>query len=159
VASCPLAYYVGDIVTAKRLVDLMLDRIARASSFDPAHPEHAMGHWAAIWGRAFSAVLMKRDDPLRGLQALRASVPRLINPWHPSGLLLQVEFADALAHSGDEVQGLALIDSMLTRAERSEQNWCMPELLRFKGNLLRRRRERNAVKEAEVHLRRSIDIA
>ena len=44
--SCPLAYYVGDLVTAERLVDLMLDRLARAFTFDPAHPEHLTRHWA-----------------------------------------------------------------------------------------------------------------
>jgi predicted ATPase len=159
VASCPLAYYVGDLATAKRLVDVMLDRLARAFAFDPVHPEHAMRHWAGSWARAFAGVLMKREDPLRGLQALRAAVPELVEPWHPSAMLLKVEYADALARNGDEVQGLALIDSMLVRLERSEETWCLPELLRFKGNILRLRRNTSDATAAEAHFRQAIDVA
>ena len=48
---------------------------------------------------------------------------------------------------------------MLARSQRSEEDWCMPELLRFKGNLIRLQRNRGAAKAAEAHFRQSIDVA
>jgi predicted ATPase len=47
--------------------------------------------------------------------------------------------AEALGAAGDVTRGLAAADEALDRVERTEERWCLAELLRVKGELLRQK--------------------
>jgi predicted ATPase len=67
----------------------------------------------------------------------------------------QGELAAVLATAGRIEDGLAEIDAALAYAERSESLWCMPELLRIKGELL----VKHAAGAAETWFTRSCELA
>ena len=46
------------------------------------------------------------------------------------------DIAQGLGSAGDAVRGLELIDEALANVERTDERWCMAELLRIKGELL-----------------------
>ena len=65
------------------------------------------------------------------------------------------ELASVLASSGRLDEGLVEIDAALRYAEESESLWCMPEILRIKGELVERRSgtEGNAAEEWFIRAR------
>jgi len=46
------------------------------------------------------------------------------------------ELAAGLASAGDIAAGLATIDRALNASRRCEENWCVAELLRIKGEII-----------------------
>jgi predicted ATPase len=69
------------------------------------------------------------------------------------------EFADASGSSGNLAEGLIAIDEALDRAERNEELWYFPELLRIKSDLVLREGLSHSVSDAENYLRKSLDLA
>jgi predicted ATPase len=69
-----------------------------------------------------------------------------------------VILAEFLGPAGEINEGLAAIDEALQRAERNQEFWCMPEVLRIKGELVIMQDESNAA-VAEDHFARSLDWA
>jgi predicted ATPase len=51
------------------------------------------------------------------------------------------------------------IDEALERCERSEERWCLPELLRIKGELLRLEGTADAIQAAEDHFKQALEWA
>jgi predicted ATPase len=70
-----------------------------------------------------------------------------------------VNLAEFLGSAGEVDAGLAAIDEALQRAERYEELWCMPEVLRIKGELLLLAGAPNAVVAAADHFVQSLDWA
>jgi predicted ATPase len=66
------------------------------------------------------------------------------------------EMAHAAATAGRADDGIAALDQALARVERNAENWCLPELLRLKGELLLMQSEQNRASAAE-HFSRSLD--
>jgi predicted ATPase len=126
--ACPVALFAGDLAAAERYVGLLRDHAAR----------HALAYWQGE-ARCFHGVLLiKQDDVAAGLQILRAALdeqPAAKFNWRYTAFL--GELADALARAGKGEQGLATIDAALARVARSEERWCLPELMQIKGELLR----------------------
>jgi hypothetical protein len=52
-----------------------------------------------------------------------------------------------------------IIDEALQRSDSNEERWCISELLRIKGDIVRRRDHATAIDEAEDYLLRSLDWA
>jgi predicted ATPase len=69
------------------------------------------------------------------------------------------EFAEASGRAGDVAEGLVAIDEALERAERNEERWYLPELLRIRGDLALREGTPHSADEAEKWLRQSLDLA
>jgi non-specific serine/threonine protein kinase len=69
------------------------------------------------------------------------------------------ELAAVLGSADRTDEGLAEVDTALRYAEESEFLWCMPELLRIKGELLAKQDPTHAKAAAEEHLVRSLDLA
>ena len=67
------------------------------------------------------------------------------------------EFADALGRVGRAEEGLRAIDEALARAERNEERWYQPELLRIKGEIVLRQGLPNAPEEAERYFVELLD--
>jgi predicted ATPase len=70
-----------------------------------------------------------------------------------------VNLAEFLGPAGEVDEGLAAIDEAQQRAERHEELWCMPEILRIKGELLQRAGAPDAEVAAEDHFRQALDWA
>jgi predicted ATPase len=70
----------------------------------------------------------------------------------------QSELAAVFGAAGDKDAGLSEVDAALRYAESRESLWCMPEVLRVRGEilLLPDAADRSA---AEDHFRRSLDLA
>ena len=149
-AACPVALWVGDLAAAERYVSMLLDHSAKL----------AMAVWHAGGRCLKGALLLKRGRVDTGLQLLRAglhelrgtgSVPRY-------GTFLGV-LAEGLAGTGHVAEGLATINQALERSERSEERWCIAELLRIKGELILLENTPDVVTAAEDHFRHALDWA
>ncbi len=132
-AEFPIALLVGDLESAGRSLDAMLDHAARG-----------LGPWGAT-SRAFEGALhIARGDIAVGVDALRAAVAEMARDGQRPDLLLLSSLADALGRTGKADEGFATVEEALERAERHEEHWCTPELLRVKAGLLEIRESADA---------------
>src|SRR5262249_1169543 len=123
-AACPVALFVGDLVAADRWVTMLVDHSAR----------HGLAVWHA-WGRCFEGVLhIKRGDVHPGVRLLLGALDavRATGFTRHYTAFLGI-LAEGMAEAGQLTQGLVTIDEALTRAEHSEERWCLAELQRIKG--------------------------
>jgi predicted ATPase len=77
-------------------------------------------------------------------------------PGYPAFLAL---FARGLGVAGQVTEGMVVIDQALALAERHEERWSLPEILRNKGELLLLGGSAGAVVAAEDCFRQALDWA
>lgn len=126
-AGCAIALLTGDIVAAQRNVAILL--------------EHSVRHELVLWqtmGRCFNGILnCRRGDHSSGLPLLGEAIDELREAgyalYHTAALC---EYAEALGRAGEIGPAQAAINEALAQSKRNEELWCMPELLRIKGELL-----------------------
>ena len=149
-AACPVAFFIGDLVAAEHFVRMLLDHSTK----------HALGPWQA-WGRCFEGMLLiKRGDLETGLQRLGTAISGLCDIGYAVYYVAFTgELAEALGRAGQAAHGLATIDDALARSERSEERWCVAELLRIKGELVVLQGGSGAKRVAEEYFRQSLDWA
>src|SRR2546427_685408 len=146
-AVCAIAVNSGDLETAEGYVKVVGDLAVK----------HALEAWR-MWGQCFEGVvLIKRGDSAAGSRLLGAALRGL-----PEGVLylnrnLFAELAAGLGASGQIAEGLALVDDVLARVERTQERWCLAELLRRKGELLRG--APSAVTDAEGCFQQALEVA
>ena len=149
-AACPIALLVSDLALAQHYIDMLLYHAA----------SHGRGTWHA-WGRGFEGALaIKRGDVRAGQQLLRSALGELSEAGlHTHYVGLTAELASALGRAGEAAQALATIDAALDWSERTEEGWCVAELLRIKGELLLLQDEAEAEGAAENHFQQALDWA
>jgi predicted ATPase len=123
---CLVSLWVGDTARLRRLTGSLLLHTDR----------HALRNYHA-YGLGFDGELAcLQGEFVRGMTLMRASIDGLRQARH---LVFHSVFLSALAKQagagGDITGGLTLIDEALERAERSDERWFMPELLRIKASL------------------------
>jgi predicted ATPase len=64
--------------------------------------------------------------------------------------------AEGLLHGGQSLEARATVEEALSCCDREEELWCLPELLRIKGEVLRRL---HVTEDAEQQLLRAVDCA
>jgi predicted ATPase len=149
-SGCRIALLTGDIATAERFVELLLAHSAR----------HALDLWNT-WGRCYKGVLLAENgDTESGMQVLSVGLDDL----REAGLgMPRTAFLGDMAKghckSGEIAKGMAAIEEALERAERNAERWCIPELLRIKGDLLLQANAADGEPLAEDHFARAIDCA
>ena len=148
-AVCPLALSVGDMAEAERSIRMLLDLSAKS----------ALNTWNAM-GRCFQGRLLLAQGDLAGLPILRAALDWL----RETGFLLHYAIslgvlAEGLAAAGQFAEAHAAIAEALERAESNEEHWCLPELLRIKGEIVRSDGSANAAGAAEDCFRQALDRA
>ena len=125
-AMCPLALYTGDLACAEDSVAMLIDN-AR---------ERGLAGWIARGNCFFGIVMIAREDFATGLPLLRDSLAELHEkgaaPSYPAFLAI---LAGCLGRAGQGAEGLVAIDQALTLSRGHEEYWCLPELLRVKGEL------------------------
>ncbi|MDF2997590.1 MAG: transcriptional regulator [Xanthobacteraceae bacterium] len=124
--ACPIALFVGDLATAERLLAMIEDHVAR----------HAMTVWAAMGRCLRGEWLLKRGDA-SGLPIFRDALQELFDvgmrmryPAHLANL------AEGLAAHGEVEAARVAIDDAIALSASTAEVWCMPELLRIKGDVL-----------------------
>ena len=152
-AACPIALWVGDLVTAERYVGMQLDNSNR----------HGLARMSAAARRFQGVLLVHRGDVTNGLRLLRASLDELRDEANIStSLRFQTtmgQIAGALGRAGQVAEGLAAIEKALAVAARIEERWFMFDLLRVKGELLLMQDARCSAAAAEELFRRSLEGA
>jgi predicted ATPase len=149
-AACPLALAVGNLNAAERNVATLIDHSDR----------HGLSLWQ-VMGRRFKGNLgIKTGDHGAGLKLLFNAIDAL----HEAGFALYhtealAEYAEALATVGHIAQGLVIINRALAQSRRNEERWCLPELLRIKGDLTLLTAADGAVAAAEELFLESVDWA
>src|SRR5262249_32707615 len=103
-------------------------------------------------------VIAKRDNFSAGLRALRGGLEQAGDArFLPRFLLLLGELAACLGQAGEAASGLAIVEDTLARCEARDGGWCIPELLRIRGELVLLEGGADAV--AEQHFRRALDLS
>jgi predicted ATPase len=149
-AACPIALYCGDLPGAERFVEMLRELSV----------EQALETWN-VWARCFEGVLLiVRGERVAGWPRLRAALTELPGvAFHLHHTPLLAELAEGLGGAGQVADGLSVIDDALARAERKEERWVLPELLRKKGELLMPGGATTASAEGEEHFMQALGWA
>jgi predicted ATPase/DNA-binding winged helix-turn-helix (wHTH) protein len=148
--ACMVALWMGDLSVAAHFVTLLREVSTRPG----------LQGWND-WVRYFEGVLaIRRGNGDSGLpllcSALDALGARPIDQRYPA---FMGEYAVALGMTGQVDQGLAAIEEALVRSKRDSALWCMPELLRIKGELRLLTGETGAACAAQELLSQGLDCA
>jgi tetratricopeptide (TPR) repeat protein len=127
VGSCPIALYVGDLVEANRSVAMLLDYSSK----------HGLSALNAA-GRCLKGTLLLAQGDLAGLAILRAALGWFRETGFALHYTISVgRLAEGLVAAGQVTEAHIAIDEALGRCDRTGERWCLPELLRIKGDVLR----------------------
>ncbi|MET0384981.1 MAG: winged helix-turn-helix domain-containing protein [Polyangiales bacterium] len=145
-ATCPLALWVGELDHAEHLLALIDDHIE----------QHAMVIWRWMAQCLRGEWLLQSGDPA-GLPLLRRALDQLFetgfrmrSPAHLGAL------AEGYAAHGGLTEARATIEEAIDLSSSSGELWCMPELLRIRGGVLRRDPTPHAQRAAEQQYQRAI---
>jgi predicted ATPase/DNA-binding winged helix-turn-helix (wHTH) protein len=149
-AACPIALLNGDMKGAQRNVSMLL--------------EHSVQHELPLWqtmGRCFNGILQcRKGDHRSGLLLLGEAIDELreagFTLYHTVALC---EYAGALGRLGEFARAQAAINEALAQSTRNDELWCMPELLRVKGELVWLEADSNGVSAAETYFHKSLALA
>ena len=145
--ACPLALLAGDLDAAWRSATELV--------------EHAQKHALAdhvCYGRAALEIIALRKA---GRKADAEQVRTALECWRASQwhVVLGVgDFAEAAAEAGLAREIAAIVDESLQRAERDQDLWAWPEMLRLKGELVLHQDSPN-LRQAREHFERSLEAA
>jgi predicted ATPase len=93
------------------------------------------------------------DQIRRGLTAFEATGAAANRTYYLALL------AEAYGDAGDTDEGLRLVKAALATAENTRERWWEAELHRLRGEFVLRERTPQAVRAAEAHFRRGLDVA
>lgn len=149
-SACAIALLVGDFETARRNIQLLLEHSAR----------HELRLWQSM-GRCFSGILhIKVGRKKEGVELLSQAITELRNAgfalYHTTALC---EFGAALGSIGELNAAQRAVDEALEQSSRNDERWCLPELLRTKGELLLAQFGTSAAPAAEDFFQRSLQLA
>jgi predicted ATPase/DNA-binding winged helix-turn-helix (wHTH) protein len=97
---------------------------------------HALGVWRTYGMALRGRVLMRRDAVGEGAALLRSALADLRGtPFDIRFQLYLVWLTETLLAAGETGEALTAINEALERAERTEERWYFPELLRLRGEL------------------------
>jgi predicted ATPase/DNA-binding winged helix-turn-helix (wHTH) protein len=149
-AACPIAIYTGGFTSADRYVRMMHDLAAR----------HGLAAWT-VWGRVLEGILLiKRGQSLDGAALLGPALNGLpVAAFHIQANLFRAELAAGFAAAGQPERALLTMREALARAERSEEGWCLAELIRKQGELLLLTGGSTASGDAESCFRQAVEMA
>ena len=148
-AACPIPLLVGDLADAERSIAMLLEYSAKPG----------LSRFNAM-GRCLQGRLLFAQGNLAGLSILRSALDWL----GETGIALRYAIslgalAEGLAGTGRLAEARTTIDEALERVESNEERWCMAELLRIKGEILRLDGSADADRTAEDCFHQALDWA
>jgi predicted ATPase/DNA-binding winged helix-turn-helix (wHTH) protein len=145
-----VAILTGDQAAAERYATMLADYAGR----------HGLGVWRTYAIALHGRLLMPDGAPANGAERLRSALADLRDtPFDIRFQLYLVWLTEVLPAAEDTGEALTAIDEAIRRAERTEERWYMPELLRLRGDLLLRRGTSGAMAEANASFTQSLDWA
>jgi tetratricopeptide (TPR) repeat protein len=150
-AACPIALLGADLRRADSLVTELHDLSVK----------HAREPWR-IAAQCYRGMLLTKmeSDKADGINMIRTALSELPeSAYHQHYAQIMSDLADALAHNGEFGQALAAIDAAFSRCHRTGEGWCVPELLRLRGELLIRQRPDQGLDAAEKYFSEAIEMA
>jgi predicted ATPase/DNA-binding winged helix-turn-helix (wHTH) protein len=146
IASCPIAFWVGDHLTAARHTAKLVE-LSR---------QHALPHWAAF-GARFAQVLAFKAGGTDSASLRPPSRDEAVGPnFSFRSLTSLMWLAEALGQAGRITEGLALLEAGI---EQFEESCFTPEVIRLKGELTMRQDMSGAAGSADALLRQALDRA
>jgi predicted ATPase len=145
---CPLALQTDNLAVADRALAMMADIVAR----------HGMSFWRNFSKHLEGELHVRRGEFRRGVELLRIG----LGTRHGAGgcrAKFLGTLAEGLAGLGQPAQALVTVDQALAVAEDGGQRWCVPELLRLKGELLLRETRDQSFLAAENCFHQAVEIA
>jgi predicted ATPase/DNA-binding winged helix-turn-helix (wHTH) protein len=125
-AACPVALLAGDLNAAERYIAMLSSQTQW----------HGLEIWRTYADVFRGELLMRRGQLTDGLALLQTSVGKLRAAKFAQ---YQTAFlgmlAENLARAGRVDNGRTAIDEALLQSERTEDRWCISELLRIKGEI------------------------
>ena len=146
----PVTLTNGDMAGAERSVAMLIESATRQS----------FTQYVDV-GRGLEALLMiERGEFAAASAQLRAILDtREKAGWRISHPDLAGALAISLAGRGQLDEALVTLEQGLASAEQGDVRWCVPELLRIKGELLLRHETRGIIGAAEECFKEAIDLA
>jgi predicted ATPase/DNA-binding winged helix-turn-helix (wHTH) protein len=150
VGACALSTMSGEPRDAEEFTPILMDEAVK----------HGLGMWQVDATALRGWLAIRRGDVSLGLDLLMTAVADFRQRrlgLHQS--IYVAALAEALGTAGRVGEGLATIEEGLAEARRNEAQWCLPELLRVRGELKRRRGESDWTLAAAEDFRQSIELA
>jgi predicted ATPase/DNA-binding winged helix-turn-helix (wHTH) protein len=149
-AACPIALNNGDLETAERYTFMLLQHAE----------ENAQADLRAFAEGFKGLILMQRGELDAGLRLCCSAIDTLRTAQSVIRLTaFLLGLAEGACEAGNLEQGFAAIDEALERCERYGGRWCMAEVLRVKGELIRRSPAPDAAVLAEDCFLKSLELA
>jgi predicted ATPase/DNA-binding winged helix-turn-helix (wHTH) protein len=149
-AACPVALLAGELNSAARFTAL-LHRHTR---------ENALDVWRTYADCFQGERLVRQGDVQSGLRLLQAAIDVLRQASFTQYLTsLLCALARGFIAAGGADDALATVQEGLDRCERTGERWCLPELLRIRGEAVRLRAAADDAAEAEAAFRRAMLMA
>jgi predicted ATPase/DNA-binding winged helix-turn-helix (wHTH) protein len=138
-AACAIALKTGDLSLAESRIETLLVLAT----------ENALPVWNAHGHCLKGMLLLARGD-----EAGRPILEKALDWLREANFAyLRATYAAALAHglsrAGNTARACAIIDETIEQANRNEEYWCMAELLRIKGEIIRLDGSANCAGDAE----------
>jgi predicted ATPase/DNA-binding winged helix-turn-helix (wHTH) protein len=141
-AGCPIALWAEDVDASRHYAGLSRDYTSKneLSIF-------------ADWNRCHLGMVdILRGSIVDGIGQIRAGVDALRAGGRGFWMLDTVsELASALGRVGRVEEGMAVVDELSNTAERTDEKWVRPELLRIQGELLRLKGASGDAPDARFH--------
>lgn len=149
-SACPVALLAGDLDAAERFLTLLLEHPGRQDSVS----------WE-LWGNCIKGVLLLKQGALAdGVRILGAALGKFPeDAFHLDHLAFLGALAEGWASTGDVAAGLSAINQALDVCRRHEENWCVAELLRIKGEVVLKAGKAGASAGAQDCFHEAIDWA
>ena len=147
-AACPVTLLAGQLTLADRYIEMFIEKATT----------NALYVWR-IYGHCFRGMLsIRRGDVTGGVVQLGEGIDELRRAKFVQYLTaFLVAYADGLAQDKRVDQALEITKEALARVEQSNERWCLPELLRTRGELALLQSASQS--DAEKYLRQAIDLA
>jgi len=125
--SCQVALYVGNYPKAAYWVEILLDCTEKVGLVG----RHALG-------RCLKGAVQIAHRDYAGLATVRSGLESLAAAGFSHGYAMSLgTLAQGLGAIGQVTEAFQAVDEALDRCSRNEEYWCVPELIRIKGDLLR----------------------
>lgn len=145
----PIALYVGDWSRAEQWLSAFDDHVSR----------HGMAIWKAT-AECLRGVILIRNKECAGVRMLEQALEKLRDSRfqlrYPAYLAM---LASGYAAAGRPEPARAAISEALLLARKTEENWCLPELMRIEGEIIRLEGAGNSNRLAEDHFERALEQA
>ena len=146
-SACNIAALLGDWAKVERMAIELID--------------HARDHRLALWhahGLAYRAqVSAERGEFSAGIADFRAALAAFDDAGSDLRVpIYKAYFAHALAQAGQLHEALVVAENALLQVEQRAERWCLPEMLRLKGEVLL---ARGMTKEAETVLLEAVELS